>query len=105
MAVELAKVPVTTSTASDGGSEDNVNLNESTGGRLSVLHRLARDFIGLVKENAIELPPLIQEKMCRSCCVVLVPALTSSIRLRKRTRRSRVNRSNPDRVRAELVRV
>lgn len=98
MAAKLASTTVS--------SEDTstANPNESTRGHLDVLHRLSRDFMGLVKEHAIELPSAIQERHCRSCCVVLIPALTSSVRLRKRTHRSRVNRSNHlDRIETELV--
>lgn len=102
-----AKLASSTESSEDASTADTVssNPNESTvRGHLGVLHRLSRDFMGLVKEHAIELPPAIQERHCRSCCVVLVPALTSSVRLRKRTRRSRVNRSNhPDRMETELV--
>jgi len=102
MAAKLAK---TTVSSEDTSTADSItNPNESTRGHLDVLHRLSRDFMGLVKEHAIELPSAIQERHCRSCCVVLIPALTSSVRLRKRTHRSRVNRSNHlDRIETELV--
>ena len=100
-----AKLASTMGSSEDTSTSDSItNPNESTRGHLDVLHRLSRDFMGLVKEHAIELPSAIQERHCRSCCVVLIPALTSSVRLRKRTHRSRVNRSNHlDRIETELV--
>lgn len=105
MAAKLASSADSSDNNSTAADTVTYNPNGLLRGHLGVLHRLSRDFMGLVKEHAIELPSAIQERHCRSCCVVLVPALTSSVRLRKRTRRSRANRSSnhPNRMETELV--
>jgi RNase P subunit RPR2 len=67
-------------------------------------HRLSQRFIEVAKNHKIEVPAIITERLCRSCSAFLIPSVSVSIRLRRRSRRSKANKGDKERVRNEFVR-
>lgn len=54
-------------------------------------HLLSRSFISLVNKYAIELPSNIRYRICSYCCVLQLPSITCSVKVRRRGRESRRN--------------
>jgi RNase P subunit RPR2 len=66
-------------------------------------HRLAQSFIATASQYNVDIPKHVQERFCSYCSVLLVPAVTCQVRLRERSRLSRVNRAKKDRLKNEVV--
>ena len=72
-------------------------------GALAVSHRLSKSFVEAARANKVDLPPSITDRICNHCSVILVPAITCTVRVRRRSRHSKVNRTDKERVKNELV--
>ena len=61
---------------------------------LPLSHSISRDFMATCIEYAVNVPDIVKERLCKVCCVVQLPSITYSARLRSRSSRSRLNRSS-----------
>ena len=61
---------------------------------LPLSHSISRDFMATCIEYAVNVPVIVKERLCKVCCVVQLPSITYSARLRSRSSRSRLNRSS-----------
>jgi RNase P subunit RPR2 len=71
---------------------------------IPAMHRLSKSFVDIVREHKVDLPTNVTEKLCGFCSVVLIPSLTCQVRLRSRSRRSKVNRVGKEHLKNQLVR-
>jgi RNase P subunit RPR2 len=67
------------------------------------MHRLSKSFVDVAREHKVDLPMNVTEKLCGFCSVVLIPSLTCQVRLRSRSRRSKVNRVGKEHLKNQLV--
>lgn len=68
-------------------------------------HRLSKSFIEAARAHKVDLPVQITERLCSHCSVLLIPSVTCQVRLRVRSRRSKVNKSGKDKLKNQLVRL
>jgi len=66
-------------------------------------HRLSKSFIEAARAHKVDLPIQIAERLCGHCSVILIPSVTCQVRLRSRSRRSKVNKSGKDKLKNQLV--
>lgn len=66
-------------------------------------HRLSKSFIEAARAHKVDLPLQITERLCGHCSVILIPSVTCQVRLRARSRRSKVNKSHKDTLKNQMV--
>lgn len=66
-------------------------------------HRLSKSFIDAARAHKVDLPVQITERLCGHCSVILIPSVTCQVRLRARSRRSKVNKAGKDKLKNQLV--
>ena len=67
-------------------------------------HRLSKSFIEAARVHKVDLPLQVTERLCGYCSVMLIPSVTCQIRLRPRSRRSKVNKTgSKDKLKNQLV--
>lgn len=66
-------------------------------------HRLSKSFMEAARAHKVDLPVQITERLCGHCSVILIPSVTCQVRLRSRSRRSKVNKSSKDKLKNQLV--
>lgn len=66
-------------------------------------HRLCQSFVETASQHNVDIPKTVSDRLCGYCSVLLVPAVTCQVRVRERTRLSRVNRAKKDRLKNQVV--
>ena len=58
----------------------------------ALAHSLARKFMELGMKSGLQIPELVRNRLCSWCSAVLLPTITSSVRVQPRSSESKVHR-------------